>query len=233
MRDDLTPLSYDGLAAERPDLFYNPPACPIRVLLAPQERAAAEAATAARLAARGQPADWAATGVVYQDQYAVMLRDAVMFADGRLGTYMRLFERPLGAEGVAILPRVGDDFLLLRHFRHADRRFHLEIPRGFAEPDVSAEDNARRELAEEIGGDCESLIDLGDMVANSGVSGGRVRLFLANLRGYGRPQTAEGVVEILRTPPAVLAEMVADGRVSDGFTLACWARAAARRLLTR
>lgn len=237
MTDDIakTALAYDELRAARPDLFDNPPDCPIRIAHDPAERATIEAAARERLVAKGVPPDlareWAATGLIHQDQYMVLIRDPVVFADGRHGTYWRFFERPLDGVGSAILPRIGDDLVLIHHFRHADRRHHWEIPRGFAEPGLSCEDNARKEVAEEIGGTVETLTDLGLVVPNTGVSGTSARLFLAELGSLGAPQVADGIVAIRRVPIAEFRAMVADGSLTDPFALCCWARAVARGLI--
>src|SRR4030095_4189551 len=45
----------------------------------------------------------------------------------------------------------GDRVLMIRKFRHEERNWSWEFPRGFGEPGLSAEKNARTELQEEIG----------------------------------------------------------------------------------
>jgi ADP-ribose pyrophosphatase len=48
----------------------------------------AEAAEEARLALKGLPISWSRTGVVYEDAYMLVVRDAVRRPDGSLGTYV-------------------------------------------------------------------------------------------------------------------------------------------------
>lgn len=170
-------------------------------------------------------------GVIYADQYLVLLREPVVFADGRPGTYLRLLEQPLGVRGVAVLPRHGDRIVLLRHFRHATRRDHLEIPRGYGCVGVNAEDSARRELLEEIGGRARQLFPLGALTWNSGLSNGAADLFFAELNEIGQPERAEGVMDILLLEPRRVEEMIASGEIADSFTLGAWARARLRGLV--
>ena len=60
------------------------------------------------------------------------MRDPVRFPSGKLGTYLRILEPSAldGAAGVVLLP-VRDNVIFLREvFRHATRRWELELPRG-------------------------------------------------------------------------------------------------------
>lgn len=100
-------LRYDVLRGERPELFRNEPGG-IEILTDP---AAVEAAG----------------GVVYQDPYVLLVRDAVRFPDGRTGTYMRSVSAT-AAPGCVILPLLGDRMVLIEHYRHATRSWHWEIP---------------------------------------------------------------------------------------------------------
>ncbi|MGP3954118.1 hypothetical protein [Streptomyces sp. 7N604] len=68
----------------------------------------------------------AAGGVVYEDAHVMLLRDPVRFPfpDGRTGTCTR----SVGAiqePGCVVLPLLGREVVLLEHFRHATRSWHL------------------------------------------------------------------------------------------------------------
>ncbi len=221
---------YDAVRAERPALFANPPGAAYEILLSPAQVAQAEADEAKRLRQRGQPESWSRSGVVYEDPYQMLVRDAVRRPDGQLGTYVRVISAT-GATGAAVLPVLGEDVVLIRHFRHATRSEHLEIPRGFGEPGSSAADQARRELTEETGAIAADLIALGGIHSNTGASGDLVELFLARVHQIGDPETAEGIssIELVKAP--ALARMVATGQITDAFTIAAWTRASLRGLL--
>ena len=124
-----------------------------------------------------------------------------------------------------------DNVILLRHFRHATRSDHLEIPRGFGEPGATAEQQAYRELSEETGSAADELISLGGIYPNTGSSADLVELFFARVHQIGEPQTAEGIADLELIKAADLAQMIAGERITDAFTIAAWARASLRGLL--
>jgi ADP-ribose pyrophosphatase len=190
---------YNALRQQWPELFDNPVDFPFTILFEPSQVTAAEDAQRARLAALGQPESWACTGVVYEDPYLIVARDAVRFPGGFLGTYVRAIPAT-GAVGAAVLPVLDDQVVLLDHARHATRTSHLEIPRGFGEPGVAAADQARQELREEIGADAVNLTDLGPFHANTGMSSDVTQLFVAEIRAFGKPQAEEGITDVRLYP---------------------------------
>lgn len=78
----------------------------------------------------------------------------VEFPDGKIGCYIRWVNR-MSEEGggwnSVLLCMQGDKVLQIRRFRHEERNWSWEFPRGFGEVGLSAEKNARKELQEEIG----------------------------------------------------------------------------------
>lgn len=215
---------YRQLQQDHPELFANPPDGAIEILLDPEQVVAAERATAEALVRAGLPAGWARTGVVFEDQYGIAIRDAVRMPGGRLGTYVR-WMNPGNVSGVVVLPVIDGAVLMVRHFRHATRRWHLELPRGFGEPGSSPSDSALRELREETGAVPDRLVELGEVYPDSGMSGTSVWLYYAEVSGYGAHGADEGIESIVPLPPKELAEMIADGRITDGFTINAYARA--------
>src|SRR5579885_381339 len=144
-----TLADYFALVEARPELFQNPPGGGYVILLDEKDIGEAETQMAERLKSVGKPIEWARVGIAYQDQYLLLLRDAVRYPDGSLGTYIRSVDQYPGMVGVVILPMYKGQVLLIRHFRHATRTWHLELPRGFGQS-LKTEDDARRELYEEI-----------------------------------------------------------------------------------
>lgn len=222
--------AYRQVAAENPGLFVNPAGAAFQILLDENGIREAEAQMAIRLTAVGAPAEWANVGVAFRDQYTLILRDAVRFADGSLGTYIRMVSPIPGSVGVVILPVWQGNVLLIRHFRHATRSWHIEIPRGFGTSRNKWHD-ARRELTEEISGEGVQLTDLGEMYPDTGAGSGKVALFYAEMESYGRPEEIEGIAEILPTPVHEFEQMIRDGVLEDGYLLAAYARAKARMLI--
>ncbi|WEV26700.1 NUDIX hydrolase [Streptomyces sp. 71268] len=163
---------YDRLRAERPDLFVNSPDG-IDLLLSP------EAVEAARRGAGAAPD--APVGVVYEDSYVTVVRDAVRFPDGTHGLYLRVLPR-VADPGVVVLPILPTGrVVLVEHYRHATRAWHWEVPRGMGEPGATGADSAARELREEIGARATELVPLGDVHPDTGLLGSRVELFAARI----------------------------------------------------
>lgn len=225
-----TLADYLNFARIRPELFVNPPDGGFTILLNEYEIREAESQVAGQLEASGRPTDWAHVGIVYQDQYVMALRDAVRFPDGSLGTYIRFIDQYPGILGVAILPKYYEQILLIRHFRHATRSWHLEIPRGFGIETLS-EENARRELKEETGATAVRLISLGTTYPDTGMSSSHVALFYAEIEYFGQPEVVEAISNLLPTSLPDFERMIHENQITDGFTLAAYARAKVSGLL--
>jgi ADP-ribose pyrophosphatase len=221
---------YRSLLADRPVLAQNLPGG-IDVITDPVEKARIESTMAERFAAQGMPRDWARAGVFYEDPYLILLRDAVIFPDGKPGLYHRVIARNDEPTGVAILARYRGDFVLLRHFRHPSRAWHLEIPRGAVGGDEDPAQMAQVEISEEIGGTIRSLHRLGLLHGASALMRHSVVLVYAELEAIGTPAIGEGIAEIVLVSPDELERMIADGAVTDAFTIAAAYHARLRGLL--
>jgi ADP-ribose pyrophosphatase len=221
---------YFSLVEARPELFRNPPGAAFEILLQESEIHEAEKRAAERLQKAGAPAEWAQVGVAFRDQYVLLLRDAVRFPDGSLGTYIRTVQPEHSFQGVVVLPVWQDQVLLIRHFRHATRTWHLEIPRGFG-MDPDARQSATNELKEEIGAAGIKLVDLGETYPDAGIDSSSVAFFYASIDSYGKPELHEGITDILPTPVSELERMTRDGELKDGYLLTAYGLAKARNLI--
>lgn len=220
---------YFAFVERHPEMFVNPPGG-FSILLKEDEIGKVEGYMAHQLEAEGMPIEWAQVGIVFQDQYGMILRDAVQFPDGSPGTYIRFVSESDGV-GTVILPHYREQVLLLRHFRHATRRWHLEIPRGFGMAGLAAEENARRELEEEIGAKASQLVSLGSVYPDTGMDAALVELFYARIETYGPFDTMEGITEVLTVSVAEVEAMIRENTIADGFTIAAYTRAKLRGLL--
>jgi ADP-ribose pyrophosphatase len=222
--------AYRTMIEKYPDLFRNPPGAAFEILLDEADIRRAEQRMAELLGKAGAPPEWSRVGIAFRDQYVLILRDAVRYIDGSLGTYIRAVEPSPASPGVVVLPLWQGKVLIIRHFRHATRSWHLEIPRG-AGLALDARESAQRELAEEIGASGVRLIELGEIYPDTGLTNSRVVLFCAEVASYNAPEAMEGITEILPTPVAQFEEMIRNGELEDGFLLAAYARAKARELI--
>jgi ADP-ribose pyrophosphatase len=133
--------------------------------------------------------------------------------------------------GVAILPRYQGKIVLEQHYRHGPRIWMTEVPRGFGEAGYSAEENAQRELMEEIGATVAHLELLGKVRPNASSIGGYDCLFFAELSAVGTPDAGEAIAQIILVPLEEFHQMIADGAITDGFTLSAYAYARAKNIL--
>jgi ADP-ribose pyrophosphatase len=206
---------------------------PIQTLSDVSERRGARDAAAARLSGRQMPPEWAETGVVFEDQYVVVVRDAVRFSSGALGTYIRVLQKPLDRTGAVVVVEKDGRYLLVRHYRHATGRYHREFVRGWAEPDdLDGAATARREVCEELGVEADDVVAvrvLGFGYPDSGLLATRVCFAIATIAPDADlvVEETEGIVGGGADEPAIIAltrseirALVRDGLIDDNFTLA-------------
>lgn len=177
--------------------------------------------------------EWDQIGIILDDPYFIVMRDLLEFPDGSRRGYSRLINRTSleGSLGVAILPVYNDKILLLHQYRHSTRSWHNEIPRGYGEIGLSAEENVRKELMEEIGASVTRLVPLGILHTNSGLVCDPVRLFYAELNNIGIPETLEGIDSYALLSLQEVEDWIIEGKINDSFTIAAYTRSKLNRLI--
>lgn len=204
---------YMKLLQQRPELFAQSPYIP---LCLDEQTMRAFSVTS------GKP-----VGVVYDNSpYYLVLADLCVGKDNRLYTYARVVYPYQDSNGVVVIPKLGDYFGLLTIFRHPPRaESGGEFPRGFANNMTPAE-NAAKELWEEIGAHVNpvSLVCLGEIQADTGLSSGRVQVFLAQIESTAISLAKhEGIHGFYWVTEQELRERISTGIITDGFTLAAFA----------
>jgi ADP-ribose pyrophosphatase len=229
--------AYRHLMAERSHLFTNPPGAAYEILLDQADQEFVEDQDAADSQRLNLPKDYSDIGVIYRDRFVILLRDAVRFRSGRRGAYIRICGTRNGT-GAGVLPLLSDGrIVLIRIFRHADRSWHWEIPRGFAEEGSDGADTARRELEEELGCRTEKIKRLGAVNGDSGLRAATDDIYLAHITTEDfkavLPEHAaeEGIDEVRAVSPQIMQEMILNGQITDGYTLAAYAFATAAGVL--
>jgi ADP-ribose pyrophosphatase len=215
---------YFEVVRDRPGEFTNPPGDIYEILLDPARIEHAQSEARAHRMRGGLPHDDIRVGVLAEDPYLLVMRDAVRFADGSYGLYNRL----LVPSGAAILPIHDGRIVLLNRFRHGTRMWHLEAPRGSFSGQGTHEDEARRELHEEIGADAGEFIDLGTLHSTTGCLDEAHHLYMARINSLGVPDRHEAIVELCSFTIADTEARIASGEITDGPTLALFLRARLR-----
>ena len=160
-------------------------------------------------------------GVAYRSPYNLMVVDLVRAPGGKPFAYERLIPASTGS-AVITIPRYEGKFALLRQFRHSLRGEQYAFPRGFGEDGLSAEENAAKELEEELGAFVLSCVRLGNVVSDSGVSGNGAAVILCRIECPECKKGYEGIQGVALLDEASLQELIASGQVNDGYTLAAW-----------
>ena len=146
--------SYITFAKEHPHLFENSHGR-LDIVLDRERLLEEQQKLYEKADAEKKPRHYYDIGIIAEDDYVVVIRDLVRFGKERYGGYIRVLNRNSTVDrtgkDVVVLAKYEDKFVLLRHFRHEKRAYCLECPRGFGEAGLTAEENARKELQEEIG----------------------------------------------------------------------------------
>lgn len=80
---------------------------------------------------------------------------------------------------VIVIPVLGDDFLMVRQWRHGQKTLSTEFPGGVIDAGESPEEGARRELKEETGALAKNLVYLGALNPNPALFANKVHVFCA------------------------------------------------------
>lgn len=219
-------VDYSYLKETHPNLFSNDNAY-IKIILDSSVINEWQKNKREELLRSNKPQSWSDIGVVLDDPYIVVIRDLVEFPDGHINSYFRIINKADlgGGQGVVVIPEMGGKILLLHQYRHPTRSWSYELPRGFGEPGIPADEQARNEVREEVEGEISLLTDLGIIYSNTGLEGNKVRLFHAKLKSIGRPDKNEGIESLIWVTLPELEKMIASSVITDGFTIAAYTRA--------
>jgi ADP-ribose pyrophosphatase len=219
---------YFELVKQRPERYENPTGDIYEILLDRDRIAHAQSEALRTRRQAGMSTHDVRVGVLADDPYLLVTRDAVRFADGSYGLYNRL----MVPSGAAVLPVLRDGRIVLLHrFRHGTRTWHLEAPRGSFSGTTSHEEDARRELSEEIGADAGELIDLGFLHSTTGCLDEEHHLYIARIETVGAPEKHEAILELTHLTVREMEAGISSSAITDGPTLALFLRARLQGLL--
>lgn len=169
-------------------------------------------------------------GVVFKDEYLQIRREPVAFPSGAYGTYLTMSEGATkdGFGGVVIVGTLHGNIGLVRQYRFPTRQWSLELPRGGADPDLTALQLAEKEILEELGMTAVKLRHIGTVQTNNGISDSRCAVVHAELDAGSGPPNPEKTEAFAQGYPRYFAkeevmQMIRKNEVSDMFSLAALA----------
>lgn len=169
-------------------------------------------------------------GVVYTSKFNTMVVDPIDSRkacndDRKISLYFP-YERVVptsGTDGVVMIPKFEDKYILIKQYRHAIRSEQYSFPRGYAEQGGTPEANAVRELREEL--NAEIIINttpLCRVAANSGLTSTQAHVYLVEIGDYSPSVGHEGIIESVSLTESELDKWIKEGKINDGFTLSAW-----------
>lgn len=203
---------------EHPQLFVNPDEeGVIKIITDSKKIRLLQAKKKKEYKKAGKKPVWIDIGVLSEDPWFWVLRDLVEFPDGKVGGYLRVLNRKTldGGTNVVMFPVLNGKVVLLRRFSHDDRGWIWEIPHGFGEPGLSAEDCARKELEEETGLTPKSLIEVGRM---EGVDGATTFYYTEMMEGETNPDVGEGISKCETISLLEFEQWLFSGKIANWFT---------------
>lgn len=224
---------YLTLMKERPDLFRNSgEEGEIKIITDKKRIRAEQKRIRAKLKKEGKPSHWIDIGVLSEDEWFYTLRDMVEFPGGTTGGYIRWINRKSeegGAYNVVLMCVQDDRVLMIRRFRHEERNWSWEFPRGFGEIGLSAERNARKELQEEIGISNAKLTCLTKVKEGKGGTA----VFLVEIPKVQKIalETQEGISKYRWIKISKLEQIVKNGQFIDWFSLWAYSLAKSQQLV--
>lgn len=209
---------YFKLMQDHPQLFVNPNGEGIvRIITDPEKIKVLQAEKKKEYKASGKKPEWIDIGVLSEDPWFWVVRDLVEFPDGKIGGYLRIINRKSldGGTNVVMFPMLEGKVVLLKRFSHDDRNWIWEIPHGFGEPGLSAEECARKELGEETGLIAKNLTETGRMEGPDGVT---AYYYAEMIAGELKPQIEEAISKCELLSLAEFEEWLFSRKITNCFT---------------
>jgi len=125
---------------------------------------------------------------------------------------------------VVIIPQTEQGkIVLIKEFRYPPQKEFIELPAGHIEPELSVEENAKKELHEETGLTAKEYVPLGEFYAAPSTIQYPIHTFLATGCGdqftINNQENDESITGIMQVTTNELKTMVKDGKIQNGITL--------------
>lgn len=208
---------YLKLMKEHPQLFANPDEeGVIKIFTDAEKIGILQAQLKREYKEAGKKSEWIDIGVLSEDAWFWVLRDLVEFPDGKIGGYLRVLNRKSldGGINVVMFPTLDGKVVLLRRFSHDNRNWIWEIPHGFGEAGLSAEECAKKEIEEETGLVPKSMTRVGFI---EGPDGATAFYYVELIQGETKPDIGEGISKCEFIPLREFEKWLLEGQITDWF----------------
>ena len=161
------------------------------------------------------------TREIYRNPWMRLREDEILRSNGVRGIY-GMVEKD---DAAIILPIEGDRIWLVEQFRYTIQERVVELPQGSWERAIeNPEELARGELKEETGLHAEKMTCLGSNWIAYGFTRQKQHVFLATglSQMQGQPDPEEHDIIVRNVAIREFEQMMLDGVVGDGCTLAAW-----------
>lgn len=158
---------------------------------------------------------------IYRNPWMRLREDEILRSNGKRGIY-GVVEKD---EAAIILPIEGDRIWLVEQFRYTIQERVPELPQGGWETGVDDhEELARGELREETGLHAERMTYLGQLWIAYGFTRQKQHVYLATglTQMDKQPDEEEHDIVVHNVPIAEFEQMMLDGVIRDGCTVAAW-----------
>jgi 8-oxo-dGTP pyrophosphatase MutT (NUDIX family) len=159
---------------------------------------------------------------IYRNRWMRLREDEILRSNGKKGIY-GVVEKD---EAAIIIPIEGDRIWLVEQFRYTIQEQALELPQGGWEmAGVDPEELARGELREETGIQADTMTCLGSAWIGYGFTRQKQHVYLASGLTHAEkdPDEEEHDIVVRNMPVAEFEQLMLEGKVRDGCTLAAWA----------
>ena len=158
--------------------------------------------------------------IIKQNPYWTYMCDNYVMPNGEIGEYH--YVKSVGS--VFIIPRAADGkFLMTKQFRYLNEMNSIEFPGGGIVPNLSIEQNAQKELSEEVGVCAEQLTLLGKFNPCNGVTNEICYVFLAEeLIPINVEKDPSEQIEVVQMTLQQINNAIKTNLIWDGMTLAAW-----------
>lgn len=159
-------------------------------------------------------------GVLYHSEYNMLIADLIKRDNGQFFVYERVI--PTEGNAVIAIAVYENQLILLKQYRHAIRDYQYSFVRGYGSKNISAENNVKKEIYEEIGSSALSYTFLGKVLIDSGLTAAGAYVYLCEVTAPVVNGKNEGIEDLVFADKRKFENMIRQGNINDSLTLSAY-----------